>query len=230
MIQFNLLPDVKIEYVKAQQTKRLVIGSAAIATASSFVIFLLLFAIVHGVQHKSMSDLSGDISKYSKQLKGTKDLNKILTIQNQLSALGSLHDGKVAAAREFGFIQQVTPVDVAITSLTTDYTANTITIVGQAPTLDRVNTFVDTLKFAVYTSDNDNTVTTPAFSNVVMSQFGRSDTSTTYTITLNFDPELFRTDSNKTMIVPKTISTRSVIEQPGSVFQKATANTGNQGQ
>jgi hypothetical protein len=224
MIQFNLLPDVKIEYVKAQQTKRLVVGIALIATASSFAIFLLLFLIVHGAQHKNMSDLSKDITKYTAQLQGTKDLNKILTIQNQLGALNGLHDQKVAASREFGFFQQLTPSDVAISRLATDFTSNTMTIVGAAPSLDRVNTFTDTLKFATFSDGGSDSA--KAFSNVVLSQFGRDDISTTYTITLSFAPTLFTNDGNKTLTVPHTVTTRSITEQPSAIFQKLTTGTG----
>ncbi len=220
MIQFNLLPDVKLQYVKAQRIKRTVVGSALIATAATFMLFLLLFLTVHLVQKKSMNDLNGDIKKYSSELKQTKDLNKILTIQNQLSSLGGLHDQKAVASRMFGLMQQVTPADVTINELNTDYAEGTISITGQAQGLNRVNTFADTLKFATFTTPESQQE--KAFSDVVLSQFSRGESDTTYTITTAFNQALFSSASDITLTVPKTVTTRSVVEQPAAIFKAAT--------
>ena len=218
MIQFNLLPDVKIEFVKAQRTKRLVMGVAIIATITSFTVFLLLFMAVQGVQRKSIGDLDADIKKYSSELKSTPDLDKILTIQNQLAVLDGLHDDKVAASRIFGLMQQVTPADVTIADHTVNFEENTMTITGEAPALDKVNTYTDTLKFATFTRDGEESV--KAFSAVVLSQFSRDSTGSTYTITLGFDPALFDINQEVKLVVPKTVTTRSVVGQPLDIFKK----------
>jgi Tfp pilus assembly protein PilN len=223
MIQFNLLPDVKIEFVKAQRTKRLVVGSAVIATISTLVLFLLLLTAVVVVQKKSISDLDGDIKTYGSELKSTPDINKILTIQNQLGALNGLHNQKVVATRIFSLMQQTTPADVTISDHAVDYTASTMTITGAAPTLDRVNTFIDSLKFTSFVH-NDNS-TSKAFSSVVLAQFGRDAEGSTYTITLSFDPLIFSGDEKGTVVVPKTVTTRSVAGQPTDIFQKTTTDT-----
>lgn len=223
MIQFNLLPDVKLEYVKAQRTKHTVISAAMIAAGSAFVIFLLLFLTVNVVQKKSMSDLNTDIKKYNTQLKNTPDLDKILTIQSQLSTLPSLHAGKAAAGRTFTFIQQLTPANVTLSDFTADYSANTLTITGQSNNLDKVNTLVDTLKFTKYADKNVSGQT--AFSSVVLSQFTRAASGTTFTITLNYAPAIFDNAAEVTLSVPNTISTRSVVEQPADIFKQAPVKT-----
>lgn len=220
MIQFNLLPDVKIEFVRAQRTKRLVMGSAVIATASALALFLLLLVAVQGVQKQNLKDLNGDIQKYSSDLKSTPDINKILTIQNQLATLNGLHDQKVVASRIFDVMQQTTPLDVTISDHIVDFTADSMSITGSALSLDRVNTFVDTLKFTKFVH-NDGT-STNAFSKVVMSQFGRDDKGSTYTVTLNFDPLIFSINEKGTIVVPKTVTTRSIVDQPTDIFK----NTG----
>lgn len=222
MIQFNLLPDVKLEYVKAQRTKRLVVVSAMIATASAFAVFLLLLIAVQGVQRKSINDLNGDIKQKSAELKATPDLNKILTIQNQLNSVNDLHEQKVAAARIFTLLQQVTPADVTISNHTTDFEAQTMTITGEAPSLDRVNTFVDTLKFAAYSGGGDDA---RAFSSVVLTQFGRTESDSTYTLDIAYDPILFTGDQSAALVVPQTVTTRSVQGQPTDIFKKT--DTGN---
>lgn len=223
MIQFNLLPDVKIEYVKAQRMKRLVMGVSVIATASALALFLLLLVAVQGVQKQSIKNMDSDIKKYSDQLKSTPDINKILTIQSQLDALNNLHNQKVVASRIFDVVQQTTPSDVTISDHIVDFTANTMSITGAAPTLDKVNTFVDTLKFTKFVHDDNST--SNAFSSVVLAQFARDDKGSTYTITLNFDPLIFANSEKGTIAIPSTITTRSVLDLP-SVFKDTGPVTG----
>lgn len=229
MIQFNLLPDVKLDYLKARHVKRTVITASLLIGGAALAIFVLLLLTVHVFQKKNISDLTADIKRDSAQLQNTPNLNKILTIQNQLKVLPGLHDQKAVASRVLPYLQQITPTDVTISDATVDFTQNTATISGQAPGLDRINTFTDTLKFTTYTSDGGQTNTQKAFSDVVLSKFGRSDKAATYTITATFDPIIFSSTSNVTLSVPKIVSTRSAIEQPTDIFQKVPAtNTGNQ--
>ncbi len=225
MIQFNLLPDVKLEYVKAQRTKRTVVGGALIATGATFALFLLLFLTVHVVQKKSMNDLDKDIKEYSAELKGTKDLDKILTIQSQLGSLSPLHDQKAVSSRIFSLMQQVTPASVTINELTMDYAQGTINITGQAPGLNWVNTFADTLKFSTFTTPE--TQSQKAFTEVVMSQFSRNTTDTTYTLTAKLNATLFSSAGDITLNVPKTETTRSIVEQPKPIFRASEAETNN---
>lgn len=218
MIQFNLLPDVKLEYIKAQHTKQLVTSICFLAGAVSIGVLIVLVLTVDVWQHKTINDLSGDIKTTSAQLKATPDLNKILTIQNQLGALDGLHNDKAAAARLFSYLSQVTPTNVTISDLKVDYTADTMTISGDAPTLDAVNTFTDSLKFTKYQVDGS-TDSTLAFSKVVLSSFGRSSTGATYSIDLSFDPVIFDNTQSVKLLVPNIVTTRSIIEQPTELFK-----------
>ncbi len=98
MIQFNLLPDVKLEYIKARRTNRLVIGTSLIVSSAALVIFILLFMTVNVFQKKNITDLTADIKHGSAQLQSIPELNKVLTIQNQLSVLPGIHDQKAIAS------------------------------------------------------------------------------------------------------------------------------------
>lgn len=217
MIQFNLLPDVKLEYIKTQRTKHIVMVIGMLASAASLVVFSLLVLTVDVWQHKTLNDLSSDIKKTSEQLKSTPDLNKILTVQSQLGSLSTLHGQKPAAQRLFGYLAQVTPDKATISDMTVDYTQNTLSISGKAPTLDVVNTFTDGLKFTKYqVKGSDDKLA--AFSNVVLSSFGRSEEGAIYTITLSFDPTIFSNASPITLDVPNIVTTRSVVEQPSVLF------------
>lgn len=202
MVQFNLLPDVKLEYVKAQRTKHLLTLISVVVSAASIAVLVLSIFSVDVVQKKSLHDLNGDITRYSTQLKGVKDLNKILTVQNQLGTLTSLHDQKPVASRLFGYISQVTPQQASLDKLTVDFTNNLITFGGGAPSLDVVSTFTDTLKATTYKTDAG--ASGHAFSQVVLGSFSRDDKGASFTITANFDPAIFSSESNVTLTVPAT--------------------------
>lgn len=205
MVQFNLLPNIKLEYVKARRTKYLVTFISIVVSGVAILVFAVSLFVVDVAQKKSLSDLNTDIGKYSKQLRGTKDLSKILTVQNQLNTLTSLHDGKPVASRLFDYITQLTPAQASLNKLTVDFTGNTMSIGGTAPSLDTVSLYTDTLKATQYTTDK-NTTQTAAFSNVVLTNFARDDKGATFTITLTFDPVIFRGTDVVKLIVPSTAS------------------------
>jgi Tfp pilus assembly protein PilN len=204
MLQFNLLPDVKLEYVKTQRTKHLLTLLSLAASAAGIAILLLAALTVYGVQKKSLHDLNGDIKKYSTQLKSVPDLDKILTVQNQLGTLTTLHDQKPVTDRLFTYISQVTPAQASLNKLTIDFTANTLTIGGKTPGLEVVSTYTDTLKATKYTTDSSDSKKTNAFSSVVLTSFSRGDEGATFTITCNFDPAIFNSANKVTLTVPSS--------------------------
>ena len=194
---------------------------ATLATVAAVAIFVILLLVVQVWQKKSISDLNGDIKKYSNQLSSTDDFNKILTVQNQLSSLTALHDKKAVASRLFEYITPLTPQKATISKLDLDFDQNTISISGSADSLATVNTYVDTLKFTTYTTNGDNQQKGNAFSSVVLSTFARTATDTTYTITASFDPLIFSEEQSATLTVPKITSTRSATEQPNDLFKQS---------
>jgi hypothetical protein len=148
-------------------------------------------------------------------------------VQNQLQVLTSLHNQKPAASRLFGYLKQLTPSDASISQFNIDYTQHTVSITGNAKTLDVVNAFADTLKFTTYKRPDGSSAN--AFSAVVLSQFSRNGSGASYTITASFDPAIFDSANNGGLTVPSIISTRSVVEQPTDLFQSGTqTNSGNQ--
>jgi hypothetical protein len=94
MIQFNLLPDVKQQYIRAKRMKRTAIVVSFLVAASSVFVFVMLFLSVYVFQKKHIDNVNNDIQASVKTLKETPNLNKILTIQNQLNTLPSLHAQK----------------------------------------------------------------------------------------------------------------------------------------
>lgn len=217
MIQFNLLPDVKLEYIKARRQKRMVIMLSTIVAGSSLFIMVLLYIGVAVIQKNSLTNLSEDIQKTSKQLSATPDLDKILTVQNQLTSLPGLNDQKPVVTRLFPYIQQFTPRDVTISNLEVDFDAMTIKVEGGASALVAVNKFADTLKFTDFQATQDKQIKHDkrAFSGVVLSSFSQDEKGTRYEITLSFDPVIFDSTFDVKLDVPvNQVTTRSATERP----------------
>lgn len=227
MIQFNLLPKVKLDYVKAKRTQRLTILISLIVSGVSLAVFVLLFTTTLALG-KHSKDLSTDIGKETAKLAEVKDLNKIVTIQNQLNSLPALHSSKPVATRLFDFVKKTTPPNVTIGSFDIDFSqenAGTIKITGGANTISSINVFVDTLKFTTYKTADGTSAN--AFSDVIMT-FSTTEKGASYDIALKFDPVIYSGTSKVELVVPAAkVTTRSETEKPEAVFQSN--NTENQG-
>ena len=220
MIQFNLLPDVKLVYIRTQRLKHNLITVSVLVAISSLVIAILLYLGVGVVQKRHLDSLSTELTKTAAKLRATPNIDKIITVQNQLTSLPKLHADKPAASRVFGFLSQVTPAAVAITSADVDFAAGTVKLTGTAKDLVTVNTYVDTLKFTTYTKADDKTAQPKAFSKVLLTGFSSGDKTATYEISMSYDVEIFKNQNPITTLnVPTQITTRSEVNQPTALFQ-----------
>jgi Tfp pilus assembly protein PilN len=221
MVQINLLPNVKTEYVKSQRTRNLVLVSSFIVSGVAIAILAVFASVVYGAQKVQISSLNNSIKENSAELKEVEGLNKILTVQNQLNNLGALHAEKPVTTRLFTFLPQLVPADVQMSNLNLKYDDDSLVFTGSAKDLSAVNKFVDTLKFTKYTTDKA-TDEKPAFKSVVLSSFSISDKNANYTITTKFDPAIFSSENKEvTLVVPKITSTRSQVEQPTQLFNQS---------
>ncbi len=229
MIQFNLLPDVKLEYIRAERMKRMVMTIAILIATAAVVISIGLYVLVNVVQKGHLANLDKDIKRDSAKLKSTPNLDKILTVQNQLVSLPTLHQKKPNSSRFIGYLAQLTPAEAHVSQTNLDFSTNTVTLDGTAKSLEIVNKFVDTLKFTKYTA-GDGTEQKPAFSAVVMTSFGVDEKGATYQLSFTFDPLVFDNTKTVTLVTPKIVSTRSATEKPTDLFQPSTQNNGQTGQ
>lgn len=218
MIQFNLLPDVKQEYIKAKRQKHSVIVVSLLVAAVSLFVFILLFLTVRVFQRTHLSNLNDDIKAMTQTLHDTTDLDKILTIQNQLNSLPGLHDQKPVVTRLTSYLSEITPSQVSIGELEADFELETIQIKGTSDSLQSVNKFVDTIKFTTF-KDGEEDSAEPPFKNVVLSDFVRNNDETTYTITFSFNPVIFDGNHDIKLTVPQITSTRSETEKPIELFK-----------
>ena len=234
MVEFNLLPDVKIQYLNARRLKRIVMSVSVIVGSVSLFIFILLVLFVDVAQKARINDLSNSITSSVGQIKGNTNLDKILTIQNQLQSLPNIETQTPITTRIFTYISQLTPSKATISSLNFDLGQNTATISGGADSINTVNQFVDTLKFTNY---KDGTSTgNQAFSTVVLSSFSIATSSSSgsnqsqYSISFNFDPKLFESTENVSLVIPQITTTRSITSQPTDLFKaNSGSSTSNQG-
>ena len=230
MIEVNLLPDIKQEYIKAEKSRKLVMTVAVLAIIVSVALVVLLY-MAGALQRKHISDLNKDIDTYSKELKAKPRIARILTVQNQLESLTSLHNSKPAVSRLFEDLNQATPTTVDISSFKADFAGKTISITGDADSLSAVNKYIDSLKFTKYSTDNGQNESL-AFSDIVLMNFGVGSAAANtrpanYTITLNYDPVIFDITQNPKLIIPKTTSTRSNTFGADELF-KGTPNSKQQ--
>jgi len=219
MIEFNLLPDVKMQYLRTKRIQHLIITVSVIAGAAALAIFVLLFLFVDVGQKVRINQLNSSIADSTNQLASNKDLNQILTVQNQLESIPILEAKAPTTSRLFSYLSQVIPPNATISSLSINFTTNTVTMSGGADSLATVNALVDTLKYTTYKDSATNSTNTPAFSSVVLTSFGYKSGSTgnnaaQYSVSFSFDPTLFKSTDNITLIVPSETTTRSILNQP----------------
>lgn len=223
-IQFNLVPDVKQAYIKAQKTKKTVISLMLVATLISAGIFVLMLSIVYGVNKLQLSRADDSIKTNQQQLSKIQDLNKILTVQNQLQSLLSLNQSKNITSRMFDFIIQLTPASAGLSNLQSDFTTNTVQLTGNADSQKTINTFIDTLKFTTYKVDGTDSGK-KAFTAVLESNFGVDQKGANFGISMQFDPALF-TSKNVSLNIPAGLSTtRSVLDDPSNVLFNGQASS-----
>jgi len=230
MVQLNLLPDVKLDYIKTERQRSLVMSASILVTVGVLAILILLLGYDFWQKHQ-ISSLHNTITSDSQILKRKPNINKILTVQNQLGSLTSLHQSKPASSRLLNtYLQELTPASVSITSFQIDFAQFSVTITGTADALSSVNQYVDTLKGTTYNTDTNKTPQS-AFSNVVLSSFGLNSTvkdksqAATYSITLSYDRNIFDITQKVTLSVPP-VTTRSGLTPANDLFKAATSTSG----
>ncbi len=135
MIEINLIPDVKKELIKANKTRNFVVTiSIFVGTAAVAVVAVL--GLIIGGQAFTIGRQDDAIKNDSKTLASIEDLSKMLTIQNQLSAIPSLNDGKPISSRVLGLLDVINASasgSIEISNLSLDVETKTLEIEGQTP-------------------------------------------------------------------------------------------------
>lgn len=227
MIQLNLLPDIKREFIKAQKIRNKVISLSILLMIGVIGALVVLFLFANGAQRFQMSYLDGQIDQKAKELADQKDLDKYLTIQSQLAALPGLHSAKGQNSRMFEYLVRLNPAapdNVRISKLSLDTTGKVLALEGFADNYKSLNVFKKTLENAdlVY-REGDQESKEKLFVDVQFSQVGvgdqQSGTTTkkvaSFTATLTYTDKAFAADvQSPTVQVPAMNITNSVTGTP----------------
>lgn len=203
MIQFNLLPDVKKQYIQAKNTKRLIISTSFLISGVSIGIVMLFMSFVQIGQEKYINDLTKDIEKETASIQSIEDLDVMLTVQNQLSLLPSLHEQKPETSRLFTYLSQLIPPAAPVNTLSLSMENSSLDISGTADSIATINKLIDTLKVATFKID-ENIEKTKIFT-VNTSRMNGDNTSASYQISMTFDPAIFN-NTKKVMIFVNDVS------------------------
>lgn len=240
MIELNLLPDVKQDYVRAQRLKRVIISSMILLSLVSVGVTAVLGFYVKVGQPIRQKLADDDIADKAKQLKENKNLTRNLTLQNQLSSINQLHEQKTVLSRWLDFLSQLNPTEpnnATMSSLAIDSLQNTITFDATVKDYKAIAVLSDTLQNAQvsYIDKDGEKQKKPLFTEIAMSQPGASKSSegkqtASAKFTLAYEPEAVAwTTKNPTVSVPNKNTTPSASRV--SIFSDkpiATPATGGQ--
>ncbi|HEX4662000.1 MAG TPA: hypothetical protein VH144_00110 [Candidatus Saccharimonadales bacterium] len=230
MIQLNLLPDIKKEFIRAQRARNTVISSSILTVIVAVGVTVLAFLYVVFGQQLQFVLVNNDITSQSNKLKGISDLGKYLTIQNQLSALPTLHNNKTIYSRLFDYLPTLNPSapnSMTLSSLQIDETQQTVLFTGTSQTFEALNVFKDTLQNAEISYQNSGDMTkTKLFSKVIVeaATLGRTNNAllVNFSVRATYDPNAFAsTSTNVTINVPNIQTTQSVLQSPKPVFNSS---------
>lgn len=197
MIEINLLPQVKKDYLKAEQMKHTVIVASVLLSVVSLVLVVLLFAYVSVVQPQHQKNVQTDIDSGLTDLKSKDDAVKIVTVQGALETLPGLEDQELATSRLFVYVAGFTPRSVSYSNLKLNVEESVLTLQGTASNFEQANVLANNLKGAKFTYvQNDSEESAKPFSDVVFDGLSRSEQAqdaknVSFQITFAFDPIIF---------------------------------------
>ena len=134
MIEINLLPNVKRELLKTRVMRNRVISISFLVGGVSIAAVVVL-ALILGSQIAAEAVQSGVIKDRNDKLMAVEDLNKVVTIQNQLTKINEQHSGKKINSRIFDVVTAVNPVapnNVSFSDIKVNPGSKTITLEGSA--------------------------------------------------------------------------------------------------
>lgn len=107
MIQINLIPDVKLKLIKAQRQRNLVIAICIMALLISIGIVVLTTLYVFLGQPVRERVAKNEFEKQYKTLREIKDLDKAVTLQNQMSSITKTHSEKMLTSRLLSLLSAI---------------------------------------------------------------------------------------------------------------------------
>ncbi len=222
MIELNLLPDVKQEFIRTQAQKKIVISLMIVVSIIAAAAVLLLVFYVYIAQPGFSSIIKADIEKKTTEIDKKKgQLTTNLTIQNQLTSITQLHESKGAYDRFFDYLRSINPAapnNISVSQATIDTITNTVSMDATAKDFHAIAVFQDTLKNAelkYYDPEAQKEQKVPLFLNANISEAGLGQDSkglaiATFKVALSYDVNAFSWPvKNPVVVVPNKSTTPS---------------------
>lgn len=134
MIEINLIPDVKREFIHAQKMRNVAIATSILIGAIAAGVVIVL-GLLLGAQALHESIARGQVKDQFKQLQSIDNIDNVLTIQNQLSKISSINDKKTIDSRLFDVLAAISPSapnDIKISNVQLNPADKMLTIEGSA--------------------------------------------------------------------------------------------------
>lgn len=232
MIEINLLPDVKQEFIRAQRLRNTVISIAILIGLAAIGVVLLMgsFLGAQVIRDKLASDA---IDKEFKKLSEVEDISKIVTIKNRLAKISDINKNRSISSRLFDVLTSINPQapnDVKMSSVTYDPEDQTISVEGSAKNgYAATDVFKKTIlntKFEY--SEGDKTETVPLTNEVTISNtsYGEDNTGARvlrFSLSFKYYKELFSNEIDNARIISpsgKIDVTDSRVRVPESLFSQ----------
>ncbi len=106
-VEVNLVPDVKYEFIKAEIMRSRATTISVLVTIASVAVVALVSLVTFGLQSFLISSVDKKINEQFNSYKSYEGVNQILTIQNQLSKIGPLHQDKPISSRLFSMMVSI---------------------------------------------------------------------------------------------------------------------------
>jgi Tfp pilus assembly protein PilN len=227
MIELNLLPDVKKEFIKAQRMRNAVVSGAIVISLVAGGVVVLLATTVYGAQALMINGMKNEIAKNHKTLTDKQEINKYVAIQSQLSTVNGLAEERSVFARLFEYLPQLNPAppsNVTLSSLVLNKEGSRIEIIGSANDFESINNFRTTLQQAKLTYVQDGKDSEVAFFTAIEADNPSLSTESgkvraNFKMTLTYSPEIFSyAISDSKVNVPKLVTSDGDRVAPKELF------------
>ena len=235
MIEINLVPDVKQEFIRAKRVRTLIISGAVLVGIASVGVVVLLALYLFAVQNVRSAWVDEDITHKHSQLANVEDIENTLTVQNQLTKLDELHNDKNVVSRFFDLLIAVNPTkpnNVSFSQTSFDAESGTISLQGQASNgYAAADVLIKTiLGTSISYKDKDKEVVTlPLTEQVTTSElsFGEDASGEKvlhFSLSFEYDPAFFARSSQDAVVIKPNRQnvTDSYVRLPDSLFVDST--------
>lgn len=122
MLSVNLLPVEQKSESSRRKLRSLVANISRLLAVVLFAIAAFLYFVTNISQANRIEELQDATDTALIQLQGEPEIDKLLTLQNQLTSIPQLHNSKAVSSRLFDYLDKIVPEDVTLTDVSLDFT------------------------------------------------------------------------------------------------------------